>query len=401
MVTFKKAVYAAFFLFLFLPAVNAQMSGIESPGIVINLPSRTLELYSGTTLVKEYPIAIGKPSTPTPLGNYSIVNMEVNPVWIPPGQGYIVESGPDNPLGYRWMGFLPLYGIHGTNASWAIGLAVSNGCVRMNESDAEELFDSIAYGTPVQVTYERIKIRLNGRGEASIGVYPDIYGYQPITTADVYSKLAQYGLIDWISDNFVQQLIDQGSDKQVTFAQLFSLKINDQQKNERGVWANNTLYVPVWPVASELKTNILWDEQNHLVRGPKCAVPGLVKGDIVYVTNDNLQKLFGGQQTWQPDENILEINAVRLLVNNTPVACDVQMIDGILAVPVLPLAEALGQKINWDAIKKAATLQNRSLPVGLIADRPYIQITKIHELFRAYVFWNEPVHTIELTYPFQ
>ncbi|MEN6413217.1 MAG: L,D-transpeptidase [Veillonellales bacterium] len=304
---FKKAVYAALFLFLSLAPVNARMAVIESPGIVINLPSRTLELYSGTTLVKEYPIAIGKPSTQTPLGSYSITNMEVNPVWIPPGRGYVVESGPDNPLGYRWMGFLPLYGIHGTNAAWTIGLAVSNGCVRMNEADAEELFEIIGCGTPVQVTYERIKIRVNGKGEVSLAVYPDIYGYQQITVADVYNKLAQFGLNGWISENFVQQLIEQGSDKQVTFAQYFSLKINDQQKNERGVLTNNTLYVPVWPVASGLKTNILWDEQDHLVRGPKCAVPGLVKGDIVYVTMDNLQKLFGCQEIWKPAENILEV----------------------------------------------------------------------------------------------
>lgn len=49
-----------------------------SPSVVINLSGRMLELYSGDTLIKEYPITC-KFSTPTPTGNFTVIDKEVNP----------------------------------------------------------------------------------------------------------------------------------------------------------------------------------------------------------------------------------------------------------------------------------------------------------------------------------
>ena len=40
--------------------------------IVINLAGRSLALYDGETKIRLYPIAIGKPSSPTPVGYYKI-----------------------------------------------------------------------------------------------------------------------------------------------------------------------------------------------------------------------------------------------------------------------------------------------------------------------------------------
>jgi len=135
---FSRIVISIFVLLIFiLFPISAAAQQSNSPQIIINLPSRTLQLYYGNTMSKEYYVAIGKPSTPTPMGNFYIVSKERDPIWIPPGSNYVVMSGPDNPLGYRWMEFLPLYGIHGTNAPWTIGMAVSNGCVRMREEEAE------------------------------------------------------------------------------------------------------------------------------------------------------------------------------------------------------------------------------------------------------------------------
>jgi len=394
---FKRAVFMLLLL-LVLPMVG-QCSDLSSPSIVINLPSRTLELYSDNTFIKEYPVAIGKPSTPTPLGSYSIMSKEVNPVWMPPRKGYVVESGPDNPLGYRWMGFLPLYGIHGTNAPWTIGLAVSNGCVRMNEEDAEELFEIVSYGTPVRVTYDRIKVRIDQNGQATIGIYPDIYGYRNISLGEAYVKLAEYGLSNFVSEEVLLGLIEQEADKQVPIAHLYNLKVNDNQLPAHAVQTNDAFYVPVWAVAGALKSEIVWDETRQIVRGAKRSVPGVVKGDVLYVSAENLQLLFGGQQVLRQEDNTLEINVLSLLVNDKLVSKDIQLLEGVLAVQVLPLADALRQKVVWDADKGTLLLNGKPIPYGLIDNQPYIQITKINEYFKAYVYWNQQAYRIELTYP--
>lgn len=394
----KKAVFITLVLLIVLPGFG-QCSELTSPSIVINLPSRTLELYSDNTFIKEYPVAIGKPSTPTPLGSYSIMNKEMNPVWIPPRKGYIVESGPDNPLGYRWMGFLPLYGIHGTNAPWAIGLAVSNGCVRMNEEDAEELFEIVNYGTPVRVTYDRVKVRIDQNGQATIGIYPDIYGYRQITLDEVYGKLAEHGLNFFVSEEKLKGLIEQEADKQVPIARFLNLKVNDRQLTNHAIQTDEGLYVPVWAVAGALKSEIVWDETRQMVRGGKRSVPGVVKGDILYVTAENLQLLFGGQQILRQEDNSLEVNVLSLIVNDKLVSQDVQVLDGVLAVQVVPLADSLKKKVVWDAEKGTLLLNDKAIPYSLIDSQPYIPITKINEYFNAYVFWNQQAYRIEVSHP--
>lgn len=388
-------------LYLSFPVSAQQNPDLSSPGIVINLPSRTLEFYSGANLIKEYPIAVGKPSTPSPLGEYYIINKEVNPAWYPPRSEIVIPSGPDNPLGYRWMGFLPMYGIHGTNAPWAIGGAVSNGCIRMHENDVEELFELVPYGTPVKLTYERVRVRINDKGEASIGVYPDIYGWQNISLGYLKSKLDSYGLSGLASDDFLTRMIQEEPDRQVVFARLVKLKVNDKLLVEPVIAQQDTLYVPVWAIAGALKINLIWDETNQLIRGEKRSVPGIVKGNILYATAEDAQVLFGGQKVWKPEENLLEINVLSVFVNNKLLTKDVQMVDGILAIPLLPLADAVSQKVHWDPVKKSATTYGKPLPVATIDGQPYIQITKIYEYFKAYVYWNEKARSIEMTYPFK
>jgi hypothetical protein len=396
---FRKVVCVFAFLLTVVVPVYAQKTDLVSPVIVINLPSHSLELYSDNTVVKEYPVAIGKPATPTPLGNFSIINMEINPTWVPPGRGEVVPSGPDNPLGYRWMGFLPLYGIHGTNAPWAIGLAVSNGCIRMQEADAEELFGIVQYGTPVIVTYDRIKVRIDELGQASIGVYPDIYGYHEVTVAEVYNQLAGYGLSGFVNEKFLQKVIQEERDKQIVFAQFFRVKVNGNMLPDRGVLLEGVRYIPVWSAIGALQNTILWDESTQMLRSEKRTVPGVSKGGSIYASLENIQLLMGGQQIWSPEDNCLLIDSVTMFLNGKIVTSDVQTLDGVLAVPALRLAEALGQKANWDIAQKTLTMQGKKIPVGLIDNQPYVPITKINEYYEAYVYWNQQEHKIELTYP--
>lgn len=105
--------------------------------ITVSLNAKTLTLYKNGRLFKAYPVAIGKPSTPTPRGTFTIKNKQVNP---------------GGPFGTRWMGLSkPHYGIHGTNNPASIGTAASNGCIRMFNHDVEDLFNHVGVGTVVRI----------------------------------------------------------------------------------------------------------------------------------------------------------------------------------------------------------------------------------------------------------
>lgn len=118
-------------------SVAGATRGAPDRTIVISVGERALGLYEGDRLVRRYPVAIGKPSTPTPVGTHRILEKILYP-----GGG----------LGTRWMAFTyQMHGIHGTNRPELIGQAVSNGCVRMYNEDVEELYDLVDVGTPVIV----------------------------------------------------------------------------------------------------------------------------------------------------------------------------------------------------------------------------------------------------------
>lgn len=377
---------------------------ITTPRIIVNLPSRTIEFLAGNNLVKEYPIAIGKPSTPTPLGTYSIVYKEVNPAWYPPDQpGKMVPSGPENPLGYRWMGIWNNYGIHGTNAPWSIGTAVSNGCIRMYEADAEELYAKVSYGTPVLITYDRVKIRTNAQGQMLLSVYPDVYGYGGITIQDIRKKLSTYRVSGLVADEVLRKMLTESGDSQLVIATQFVVKVNARLINEPGIIVQNVQYAPVYPIAEALKQKVSWNEQTKTVQCGLSSVPGIMSGNTLYVSAANLTALFGSEQSWQAEENTLNLAKMVIALNESPINLEVSKVQGILAVPVLRLAEALGRKVTWSEATQELTVSNKGqsakVPVTMIGTVPYIKITNINQYFDAYVYWNEEAKTIELTYP--
>jgi L,D-transpeptidase ErfK/SrfK len=399
LVAVRALLLAVVFALACLPAEGRLNPDMAATAIVINLPSRTLELYSQGSLVKVYRVAIGKPSTPTPLGEFSVFEKEVDPWWFPPRTGEAVPSGPANPLGYRWMGFSPLYGIHGTNAPWAIGQAVSNGCVRMFEEDVEELFDVVPYGTPVRVTYDRVKVLVDSQGEVSVGVYPDIYGYRQVTAAEVVKRLAAVGLAGFVSDGEAAALVAAEADRQMPVARLHAVRVNGKGLAEPAVTVQGTLYVPLWPLAAALGLSPVWDEPAGLVRGTQRAVPAVVRGDRLYVTAADAHMLFGGQQEWLPEANTLAVDVVAVFVNGKPLKTDVQAVDGVLALPLAAVAEAVGQRLGR-AADGSPTVQGSPVPHALIGEMAYIQLTKIYDVFKAYVYWNPEGRTIELTCPY-
>jgi lipoprotein-anchoring transpeptidase ErfK/SrfK len=110
-----------------------------------------LTLVEDGSVRRIYPTAVGKPGTPTPVGQFTIANRIVNPTWY--GRKDPVPPGPRNPLGSRWLGLSrPHYGIHGTNAPASIGKAASGGCIRMHKEHVEELYTLVSVGDVVELS---------------------------------------------------------------------------------------------------------------------------------------------------------------------------------------------------------------------------------------------------------
>ncbi|MDD2679723.1 MAG: L,D-transpeptidase, partial [Candidatus Omnitrophica bacterium] len=101
-------------------------------------------------IIKTYIVSTGKDNS-TPVGNFKITSKLINPVWFKTGA--VVPAGsPENILGTRWMGLnMPSYGIHGTTDPQSLGKPVTQGCVRMANSDVEELYAIIPIGTEVTI----------------------------------------------------------------------------------------------------------------------------------------------------------------------------------------------------------------------------------------------------------
>ncbi len=100
----------------------------------------------GGALVKIYPIAIGKPSTPTPVRTWRIDAKYITDwgsVYGPRKMRLFRQIGPDS---FEYTG----YAIHGTNEEWVIGTMASHGCIRMYNRDVMELYPQVPLGTMVQ-----------------------------------------------------------------------------------------------------------------------------------------------------------------------------------------------------------------------------------------------------------
>jgi hypothetical protein len=122
--------------------------------IIVSLEDRKLALIEDGQVKRVYTVAVGKHSTPSPVGTFKIERRVANPVYHHGGQ--TVMPGPGNPIGTRWMGLnLPGYGIHGTNAPKSIGKAASHGCIRMGKADLEEFYDLVAIGDTVELIGQR------------------------------------------------------------------------------------------------------------------------------------------------------------------------------------------------------------------------------------------------------
>jgi len=118
--------------------------------IVVDKSQNILSLKADGDVVKTYRVSTGANDC-TPVGTFVITTKIKNPVWYTTG-AVVPAASPKNILGSRWMGISKKgFGIHGTTEPQNIGKSVTAGCVRMINSDVEELYTLVPEGTEVVI----------------------------------------------------------------------------------------------------------------------------------------------------------------------------------------------------------------------------------------------------------
>ncbi|MEZ5809777.1 MAG: L,D-transpeptidase [Rhizobiaceae bacterium] len=147
----------------YLPATVAYDGGEKTGTIIINTNERYLYLVLPGGKARRYGVGVGKPGFEW-AGTHKVTQKREWPDWRPPAEMIARErkkgrvlpvhmaGGPANPLGARalYLGST-LYRIHGTNAPWTIGGAVSSGCIRMRNEDVIDLYERVPVGAKVVV----------------------------------------------------------------------------------------------------------------------------------------------------------------------------------------------------------------------------------------------------------
>ncbi|MFQ5714065.1 MAG: L,D-transpeptidase family protein [Candidatus Scalinduaceae bacterium] len=122
--------------------------------LLVDKSDFTLTVLLDGHFIKQYPVGIGM-FDKTPEDVFLIKDKLKNPTWYSP-EGVYEYGDPRNLLGTRWMGFEDKedfygYGIHGTSEPETIGKPSSNGCIRLLNEDAEELFKFVKLKTKVVI----------------------------------------------------------------------------------------------------------------------------------------------------------------------------------------------------------------------------------------------------------
>lgn len=146
---------------------TVRFSTAYAPGqVVVSFGDRRAYFVTRPGEALSYPIAIPREQSRWS-GVTSVTQKRENPSWTPtptmiaenPRLPRWVPGGhPMNPLGVRalYLGS-SAYRIHGTDAPWTIGSAVSKGCIRMYNQDVIDLYPRVRVGAKVTVTWQTFR----------------------------------------------------------------------------------------------------------------------------------------------------------------------------------------------------------------------------------------------------
>ena len=145
-------------------------------GIVVNLAERRLYYFAASwpdrdgPVVDTHPVGVGLFGRATPTLQTRVTARLEDPAWYPNAatrayyarEGRIlparVPPGPDNPLGRHALVLADdALLIHGTHRPDGVGLAVSQGCIRLFPESIAWLIEQVPVGTPVRIVDQPVR----------------------------------------------------------------------------------------------------------------------------------------------------------------------------------------------------------------------------------------------------
>jgi hypothetical protein len=115
----------------------------------VNREKLLATLYRDGRPIWSAPVGVGRPSLPTPAGNFYVMEKLTvigGPIYGP----YAIGTSAYAPTLGEWPGG-GVVGIHGTNEPQLIPGRPSHGCIRLRNSDVAELWRIIQVGTPIEI----------------------------------------------------------------------------------------------------------------------------------------------------------------------------------------------------------------------------------------------------------
>jgi L,D-transpeptidase ErfK/SrfK len=202
----------------------------SNQGLVVNIPEMRLFYFHGGGhggaggAVTTYPVGLGRDDWRTPQGSFRVRGKTENPTWVIPesiraehirergdDRTMIVGGDPDNPLGlYRLELTIPLYGLHGSNMPWGVGMQVSHGCIRLYNEDIAALFREVSVGTPGEFVYQPVKVGMRD-DVVYVEVHPDIYGLRTSLEDEAERLLSRHDWTDRIDRARLRQALSDRS----------------------------------------------------------------------------------------------------------------------------------------------------------------------------------------------
>jgi len=118
---------------------------------LVRLSSRTVTVYRAGRISSRFRAVVGKPSTPTPRGQFFVEESLELSSYDAGGPFALATSARSNVL-HEFEGGPGQIGIHGRdNLSGALGTAVSHGCIRLSTHAVTWLARRIGAGVPLTI----------------------------------------------------------------------------------------------------------------------------------------------------------------------------------------------------------------------------------------------------------
>ena len=148
---------------LIVPNLGGDQRMPKAGSVIIEKRARLLTVLDPQGhIIAAFPISLGSPLDPLPIGKLTIRTEVRNPKFTydpklirtaKPGDRKIdIAPGPNNPVGAVWMGLSkPHYGIHGTPEPSRVGYEETSGCVHLTNWDALRLASLVSPGVVVDV----------------------------------------------------------------------------------------------------------------------------------------------------------------------------------------------------------------------------------------------------------